>query len=56
MTARYRIIRVHQFNENDTPQQKKAQALQAVGARMPKRLAERHEGGSGAYALPLAGL
>lgn len=42
---------VYQFNENDTPQQKKAQALKAMedmGGRLPKRIRERHEGGTGA--------
>jgi hypothetical protein len=42
---------VYQFNENDTPEQKKAQALkgmEAMGGRLPKRIAERHQGGTGA--------
>lgn len=48
---RHRMSRVHQFNENDSPQQKKAQAMQAIGVKMPKRIAERHEGGTGACAI-----
>lgn len=39
---------VHDFDADATPQQKKAQALKSIQGKLPKRIAERHEGGTGA--------
>lgn len=41
------IHRVHDFDQNATPQQKKEQALKAIGGKLPKRITDRHEGGTG---------